>query len=89
LFLASPVVQNLIDDIQVGATREALTKAMIEQFEIPVPSLAEQRRIVAKVEQLMSLVDALETQLAASRATAKNLLDALVAELTSCSHKAS
>ena len=82
LFLASPVVQNLIDDVQVGATREALTKAMIEQFEIPVPSLAEQRRIVAKVEQLMALVDALETQLAASRATAANLLSALVAELT-------
>ena len=30
---------------------------------------AEQRRIVANVEQLMALVDALETQLAASRAT--------------------
>ena len=43
---------------------------------------AEQRRIVAKVEQLMALVDALETQLAASRATAANLLSALVAELT-------
>jgi len=83
LFLASPVVQNLIDDVQVGATREALTKAMIEQFEIPVPSLAEQRRIVAKVEQLMALVDALETQLAASSATAANLLSALVTELTS------
>jgi type I restriction enzyme, S subunit len=37
---------------------------------------------VAKVEQLMALVDALETQLAASRATAANLLSALVAELT-------
>ncbi len=33
-------------------------------------SLAEQRRIVIKVEQLMALVDALETQLAASRSTA-------------------
>jgi hypothetical protein len=44
--------------------------------------LAEQRRIVAKVEQLMALVDALETQLSASRATAANLLSALVAELT-------
>ena len=86
LFLASPVVQNLIDDVQVGATREALTKAMIEQFEIPVPSLAEQRRIVAKVEQLMALVDALETQLAASRSTATNLLSALVAELTGTPH---
>ena len=46
------------------------------------PPLAEQRRIVAKVEQLMALVDALETQLAASRATAANLLSALVTELT-------
>lgn len=49
-----------------------------------LPPLAEQRRIVAKVEQLMALVDALETQLAASRATAANLLSALVAELTAC-----
>ena len=47
-----------------------------------VPPLAEQRRIVAKVSELMALVDALETQLAASRATAANLLSALVAELT-------
>ena len=44
--------------------------------------LAEQRRIVAKVDHLMALVDELETQLAASRATAKNMLEALVAELT-------
>jgi type I restriction enzyme S subunit len=53
---------------------------------VPIPPLAEQRRIVAKVEQLMALVDALETQLAASRATAANLLSALVAELTGTRH---
>jgi type I restriction enzyme S subunit len=40
---------------------------------------------VAKVDQLMALVDALETQLAASRATAAKLLDALIAELTTAS----
>ncbi len=44
--------------------------------------LAEQRRIMAKVEQLIALVDALATPLAASRATAANFLSALVAELT-------
>jgi len=49
---------------------------------VPIPPLAEQRRIVTKVEQLMALVDALEQQLAASRATAAHLLSALVAELT-------
>ena len=43
---------------------------------------AKQRRIVSKVDQLMALVDELETQLAASRATAANPLSALVAELT-------
>lgn len=44
--------------------------------------LAEQRRIVAKVDQLMALVDELEAQLAASRAAGEKLLAALVAELT-------
>jgi type I restriction enzyme S subunit len=43
----------------------------------------QQRRIVAKVEQRVAWVEALEAQLAASRATAANLLSALVAELTS------
>lgn len=42
----------------------------------------EYRQIIAIVDQLMALVDELETHLATSRATAKNLLDALVAELT-------
>lgn len=48
----------------------------------PLPPLAEQRRIVAKVDLLMTLVDELETQLAASSEIARNLLEALVAELT-------
>ena len=61
-FLASPSVQRMIDEIQVGATRQALTKAMIEQFEIPLPPLAEQQRIVAKVAELMALCDRLEAQ---------------------------
>jgi type I restriction enzyme S subunit len=49
---------------------------------IPLPPFAEQRRIVAKVDQLMASVDALEAQLAASRATAASLLSAFVADLT-------
>ena len=62
-----------------------LSAGRIKTVSIPLPPLAEQRRIVAKVDQLMALVDELETQLAASRATAKNLLQALVAELTATS----
>ena len=42
----------------------------------------QQRRIVAKVEQLMALVDDLEAQLTASRTTGADLMEAVVAELT-------
>jgi type I restriction enzyme S subunit len=49
---------------------------------VPFPPLAEQRRIVAKVDQLMALVDQLEAQLAACRTTATGLMNAMVAELT-------
>jgi type I restriction enzyme, S subunit len=62
LYLASPAVQRMIDDVQVGATRQALTKGMIEQFEIPLPPIAEQKRIVAKIDELMGLCDRLEEQ---------------------------
>ena len=62
VFLASPSIQRMIDEVQVGATRQALTKAMIEQFEILLPSLAEQKLIVAKVDELMALCDQLEAQ---------------------------
>jgi type I restriction enzyme S subunit len=62
IFLASPSVQRMINDVQVGATRQALTKGMIEQFEIPTPPLVEQERIVAKVDELMALCDRLEAQ---------------------------
>jgi type I restriction enzyme, S subunit len=62
MFLASPNVQRMINEVQVGATRQALTKGMIEQFEIPVPSLAQQKRIVAKVDELMAICDRLEVQ---------------------------
>ncbi|MFN5273050.1 MAG: restriction endonuclease subunit S [Planctomycetota bacterium] len=50
---------------------------------IAIPPFLEQRRIVAKVNQLMALVDELERQQAASREKASNLLDAIVHEMTS------
>jgi type I restriction enzyme, S subunit len=59
-----------------------LSAGRLKTVEIPLPPLAEQRRIVAKVDQLMALVEALETQLAASHAIAEKLMEAVVAELT-------
>lgn len=61
----------------------AIYQGKLSGFPCVVPPLAEQRRIVEKVEQLMTMVDALETQLDASRTTGEKLLEAMVAELTS------
>ena len=47
---------------------------------IPLPPLAEQHRIVAKVDALMALCDQLEASLAATATTRRRLLDALLAE---------
>jgi type I restriction enzyme S subunit len=79
--IRSEMTQEVIRKAK-NSTNDNISMGDIKGFAIPVPPLAEQRRIVAKVEQLMALVDAMETQLAASRATAANLLSALVTELT-------
>lgn len=60
-----------------------INQTTLKSLPIPVPPLAEQHRIVAKVNELMSLVDALDSQLATARECASTLLAATVAELTS------
>lgn len=45
-----------------------------------LPPLAEQHRIVAKVDELMALCDRMEASLSATAGTRRRLLDALLAE---------
>ena len=82
LVLRGPPIQSYFATTTRTLAQPTLNVGAIEQTPIPLPPLAEQRRIVAKVDQLMALVDQLETQLAAGRATAGKLMEALVAELT-------
>ena len=65
-----------------GAAQPNLSGGMIRFTRVPLPPLAEQHRIVAKVDQLMALVDELERQQEASRENASKLLDAIVQEMT-------
>ncbi|MGA9365333.1 MAG: restriction endonuclease subunit S [Bacteroidota bacterium] len=78
MFLASPSEQARIKHVQVGATRPALTKAMIVNWEVPVPPLSLQSKIVAKAKrQLLTgarMVVSLEQQLDRARATRQSLL---------------
>lgn len=82
IVLRSPLAYDQATASTTGTAQPTIPLGALRNFAAPLPPLAEQRRITARVDQLMALVDELETQLAASRATAKNLLEALVAELT-------
>jgi type I restriction enzyme S subunit len=82
-YFNSPIGRRYFESASKQTTNLAsINMRQVRNCPIPLPPLAEQRRIVAKVDQLMALVGELETQLAASRATAANLLDAVVSELT-------
>jgi len=56
-YMASPEQQTRVMNVQVGATRQALTKAMILDWEVPVPSFHEQQGIVAEIEKQFSRLD--------------------------------
>lgn len=75
---------TFLQNIQLIGTagQDNISVSKCKFIPIAVPPLAEQRRIVVKVDQLMALVDELETRLAASHATAEKLMEAVVAELT-------
>ena len=47
---------------------------------IPIPSLAEQHRIVARVDALMALCERPEASLTAAASTRRHLPDVLIAE---------
>jgi type I restriction enzyme S subunit len=57
-----------------------ISASNLKEIRFPVPPLAEQHRIVAKVDALMALCDRLEASLTATAATRRRLLDALLAE---------
>ena len=48
---------------------------------VPVPPANEQRRIVARVDQLMSICDMLEAGLASSQADSERLMEAVVGRM--------
>lgn len=69
--------------VEAGMVGVALTHfntKSVANMPIPLPPLAEQHRIVAKVDTLTTLCDRLEASLAATALTRRRLLDALLAE---------
>ena len=63
-----------------GAGKPGLNLDNIRSLRIALPPLAEQQRIVAKVDELMALCDRLETHLTITHTDSRRLLDAFLHE---------
>lgn len=78
--IISPYFQDYIMATQTGGNREGLAKKNMELMLIPLPPLAEQKRIVIEVQQLNQKLDQLQIQVQQSRQHAQQLLQAVLKE---------
>jgi type I restriction enzyme S subunit len=78
--MASPYFWQAILDGLRGIAYKGLNLNSLRLFEIPLPPLAEQRRIVVKVDELMAVCDRLESQLTTAQTESRRLLEAVLHE---------
>jgi addiction module RelE/StbE family toxin len=88
LLLNSPIVRHQSAENTQGVGNKNLVLKSIKSFLVALPPLAEQQRIVAKVDELMRWCDALEARLTAAQTTAEHLLDATLHQILSAPREA-
>ena len=66
--LNSPQSRSYIDELESGTTRKRISRKNLGILDFPIPPLAEQHRIVARVDELFALADAAAGQGAAAEA---------------------
>ena len=76
--LMSPIFQDAVLTNSTGTAVKGIKAAKLKRIRIPLPPLAEQQRIVAKVDELMALCDRLEEQLTKTQNVKHRLLDAVL-----------
>jgi type I restriction enzyme S subunit len=78
LLLTSTLVYSQATKSATGAAQPTVALKPLRNFLVPLPPLAEQHRIVAKVDELMALCDQLETTLSDTQTERHDLLEAVL-----------
>ncbi|MDB6028580.1 MAG: restriction endonuclease subunit, partial [Verrucomicrobiales bacterium] len=82
LIIIASDFQSQIMQVQVGVSREGLSMKNLKEFVVALPPLAEQWRIVAKVEELLALCDELEARQTSAREHRTRLVRSALDHLT-------
>ena len=82
LALRSPELQNYFAEVTRTLAQPTLNVSQLELGLIPLPPFSEQRRIVARVDQLMALCDELEAKLTRARTKSEGLAASVVHHLS-------
>jgi type I restriction enzyme, S subunit len=80
LAIDAPFCQSWMDGETKGVALQGVNVGDFRRMPIPLPPLAEQHRIVAKVDELIALCDQLEANLSTADTTRRRLLEALLHE---------
>jgi type I restriction enzyme, S subunit len=80
--ILSPWFQNELQDRATGMTASGIKAAKLKLIHIPLPPLAEQKRIVIKVDELMQMCDRLEESLRQQQQRAEALAASAISHLT-------
>ncbi|GAA0744673.1 restriction endonuclease subunit S [Ideonella azotifigens] len=80
LVMCSPEFQQAVLGAATGSATPIINRSKWEDIPVPLPPLATQHRIVAKVTELLALCDQLKASIAAARAKHVQLAEALVAQ---------
>jgi type I restriction enzyme, S subunit len=73
-------LDEMISKAHGGVGLQHITKGRLEALLIPLPPLAEQHRIVAKVEELMNLCDQMEAQITVTEQDSRRFLESVLAD---------
>lgn len=79
-FLSPASARGTLETLAYGA-KPGLNLSNIRELVIPIPPLAEQKRIVAKVNELMAMCDELEAKLTQSSVVSEKLAEAVVGRM--------
>lgn len=82
-FINSPDIREFVEREATGSTRKRIARGKLNKMELPIPPLAEQKRIADKLEAVLVRVDACRARLDRVPALLKRFRQSVLAAATS------